>query len=593
MTALILSSHHGNEHLLPLAYALVAEDFVVLRGIDGLAAALANDDQKQKLWIFDQATFLAHASDLVRWSERIELNLCLRRRGGSHLIDTTVAMLIKSDFSFRVWTLQHSEFTIQVDGEGSVTARSLLPENSAPLKADNSAPRYQVAIGSLLIEPADPDKPNQPQKAQAFAIPPLVIAARRGEPLPDCTGATADERDLVHAVWALRDKDRQALQQERRELEVFFCIPNGLGLGHLSRTLAVAQALEHKLGLAPEQIGFWSYSLASTLIAEAGYRVTPRQTAKQLGIDGQKWAVWEGEELQSYLAQRRPRRVIIDHSGLETTIMGSLEDLPFPCQKIWLRRAFWRNTFPAPTFTQVSRFDAVITPGDLSGVKDNGPLGSFARSAFGTLSRHFNTPHLHTAPVVLGRNSPAQTVPSAQSRWPWPRRRSCLVSLGGAGMLTYPELITTLENTARANRVQLNWILPPLTPSQLQHRLDPRVSSVLPFLFPLAPYLPNFDAMILGGGYNSCHEAMLTTDHPCLFIPREDPTKDDQGRRVEHLVEQNWAKHVSLSQPETWDDQLLAFFSTVKSGSKSQRPHLAEIPDGAEQIASFLEGLTP
>ena len=47
MTALILSSHHGTEHLLPLAHALVAEDFVVLRGIDGLAAALANDDQKQ------------------------------------------------------------------------------------------------------------------------------------------------------------------------------------------------------------------------------------------------------------------------------------------------------------------------------------------------------------------------------------------------------------------------------------------------------------------------------------------------------------------------------------------------------------------
>ena len=99
-----------------------------------------------------------------------------------------------------------------------------------------------------------------------------------------------------------------------------------MGLGHLSRTLAVAKALETQLGLAPHQIGFWSYSLASALIQQAGYRIIPRQTAKQLGIDGNRWEARETEDLQAYLAARRPRRIIIDHATLETAIMESLEN---------------------------------------------------------------------------------------------------------------------------------------------------------------------------------------------------------------------------------------------------------------------------
>ena len=594
MTAFVLSSHHHSEHLLPLAQVLIKQDILVFRGFEGLAAALAEDTQKRALWIFDQSTFLVHAKELAQWSERIELNICLRRRGSPYAIDTTCMTVLEGGFAFRLWTLQQAGFSHDLGSMGSVDVQSLLPNNTFDTEKDEDEdeanPRYQITETGLLLAPLDPDGPR---KAQAFAVPPLVLAARRGEPRPDCAAAKPDDRDLVHAVWALRHEDRDALRHDSRELEVLFCIPNGLGLGHLSRTLAVAQALEQKLALAPDQIGFWSYSLASTLIAEAGYRVIPRQTAKQLGIDEHKWATWEGEELRSYLAQRRPRRVIIDHSSLEKTIMGSLEDLPFPCQKFWLRRAFWRTSFPPPTFTQVSRFDAIITPGDLSGENDSGPLGSFARSAFGTHSRHFDTAHFHAAPIVLGRQSPALPVPEAGRGWPLFRRRRCLVSLGGAGMLAYPDLISSLESAARANGIRLSWILPPLTPSQLQHRLDPSVSTVLPFLFPLAPYLASFDAIILGGGYNSCHEAMLMTDRPCLFVPREDPNKDDQVSRVAHLVEQNWAQQLLLSEPENWNEHLASFFATVQSGAASPRPDTAKIPDGAEQVAAFVESLSP
>jgi hypothetical protein len=593
MTAFVLSSHHGTEHLIPLAQVLIKENILVFHGFEGLAAALAEDDQKRTLWIFDHSTFLVHANELARWAESVDLNICLRRRGSPQAIDATCTTLLEGGFAFRLWTLQRTGFTHDLAGAGSLEVQSLLPNETLDTDADRTKPRYQITENSLLLEPLDPASPTRSQKAQAFAVPPLVLAARRGAPLPDCAAAKPDEKDLVHTVWALRNADRDALRHESRPLEVLFCIPNGLGLGHLSRTLAVAQAMEQKLGLAPDQIGFWSYSLASTLIAEAGYRVTPRQTAKQLGIDAHKWAMWEGEDLRRYLAHRRPRRVIIDHSSLEKTIMDSLEDLPFPCQKFWLRRAFWRSSFPPPTFTQVSRFDAIITPGDLSGESDDGPLGAFAKSAFGTHSRHFDTPHFHAAPIVLGRQSRALPVPDAGLPWPLFRRRRCLVSLGGAGLLAYPDLISTLENAARANRVQLSWILPPLTPSQLQHRLDPAVSTVLPFLFPLAPYLASFDAMILGGGYNSCHEAMLMTDRPCLFVPREDPNKDDQVSRVGHLVEQNWAEQLSLSEPENWSDRLSSFFATVKSNPSSLRPNTANIPDGAEQVAHYLEGLRP
>lgn len=599
MSAFILTSSHSTEHMLPLASLVTKGHPVVFRGFDGLSRALQRRQAEpttgqQSLWIFDQATFLAHATDLTDWTDQITLHLVLRQRGAEHAVATTVMTLASQGFAFELWTLQNDDYTYQATNGGEpVRVQSLPRRFGAQVSRADETAQMQITDDSRILVLADSANTPSTIKGQAFALPPLILAARRGEAPPDTSRALPDEQDLVHLVWALRDEDRDSLANDDRALEVLFCIPNGMGLGHLSRTLAVAQAVEKRFGFAPEQIGFWSYSLASTLIAEAGYRVIPRQTAKQLGIDGTRWAKREKDEFRTYLAHRRPRRVIVDHSGLEDTIMDSLEDLSFPCQKIWLRRAFWREGFSVPIFSQVSRFDAVITPGDLSGSRDNGPLATFSRTDFGTLSSHHQTPHFHSAPIVLGRSAGSLPPPKIGFQLPLMRRKSCLVSLGGAGMLAYPELIPALEQAARTHGVQLRWIMPPLTPSQLQNCLDPTISNVLPFLFPLAPYLNGFDAAILGGGYNSCHEAMLMTDRPCLFVPSEDTTKDDQGSRVDYLVEQNWAHRISLLQEEHWNTRLSAFFRAVKSGSPFGRPDRVTLPDGAQQIADYLENLTP
>ena len=612
MTAFVLTAQHSIEHLLPVSALLTGSAVTVFEGTSGLlpaidqatAQARVEGDTRARcvLWIFDQTTFVTYASALADRANDLEINLCLRRRGSSLSEATALEALSLGGFRFQLWTIRpNADAWRSLTGEKGLTVLPLVPGEGLAEASVTDSPHWEISAANKILIPVDPDHREQGTQSQPFSLPPLITAARRGAARPDCRSAPLDAQDLTELVWRLRQQDHAALQPENtprteasdHALEVLFFIPNGMGLGHLSRTLAVAKALETQLGLAPHQIGFWSYSLASALIQQAGYRIIPRQTAKQLGIDGNRWEARETEDLQAYLAARRPRRIIIDHATLETAIMESLETLTFPCVKIWLRRAFWRKTHTAPGFGPISRFDAIITPGDLSGASDPGPLRRFSQLPYGSRSLDHQTPHFHAAPVVLGRDSPPVPLQRTRFRLGNIGKRPVLVSLGGAGLLAYPELMTALERAAVNHRIALSWILPPLAPGGLLHRLNPRVSSILPFVFPLAPHLKHGAGTILGGGYNSCHEAMLTSDKPVLFVPNEDTARDDQTSRVAHLVKQGWAHQIALSDPAPWDQQLDAFFAEVRSNRPAPRPPIDRLPNGAVQIAKFIRDLTP
>ena len=585
MNAIVLAPLAGVELLLPTVELWLGRDTPIVHDAADLRAlvderrAIAPENQVP-VWVFHQTNLLAWADRLLDLAEDIEVNLLLHEtRDASLNTKQAVDVLQLSGLTHQLWTLNEDSSDHAVKSLPKLLdGQSMSGEGPATLRVTGDR-RIHLAKADAVSEDDHP--------SQAFSLSPLLAAARRNEALPDLGEAPTDEAALTRFVWHLAGLPSSKQPTKPDDLAVLFFVPNGIGLGHVSRTLAVARAMEQRLGLDPQSIAFWSYSQAIGFVQSAGYRIIPRQTAKQLGLKPDRWSVREAQELEAFLRLRRPQQIIVDHSNLDPHLMRALDAVSFPCRKIWLRRAFWREGQQPPTFAQVSRFDAVITPGDLAGQDDPGPLSAFSAQPFDHHSDDFGTPHYHAGPVVLGRDV------SVAKRFRFKPGRKCLVSLGGAGLREHPEIVSSLEKAARAVSVRLSWLLPPLAGTALRHRLSAEVSEVLAGLFPLAPHLGDFDGLILGAGYNAVHEAMLVSDRPCLLIPTVDGQRDDQLARARSVENKGWAKVLTLKQPQAWPGLMEPFFRQVKAGEKATRPPASDVPSGEDQIARYLEGLTP
>ena len=373
------------------------------------------------------------------------------------------------------------------------------------------------------------------------------------------------------------------LPQEAGKIRVayLFITPNGIGLGHLTRQLAVAQALIETAppGAKPE-ITFWCFSRAAIIVRKAGHKVILRHTAEHLKADGKAWLRWETETLAHYLRYSRPMAIIADGSRIEPFIVQAMNQPGcHHARLIWIRRGMWRADADDRGMADVRYCDHVLIPGDLSAQADPGATARDNPNSPG-LSRETITP-----PVLLLTGKQQLDRRSARRELGLGRGKICLVSLGGDSFARTSIVHDKLVFAAQKAGVQLVWAHSPLAAQPgFVGPGDLRLA-----LYPVNPYLAAFDGIISAAGYNSFHELMLLCDAPVLFVPTTNERLDDQAARARHAALQGWCTMLDHESADDEDMAFLRFFESLRSSAKSKRPRLAR--DGADEMAQIISGL--
>jgi glycosyltransferase involved in cell wall biosynthesis len=308
---------------------------------------------------------------------------------------------------------------------------------------------------------------------------------------------------------------------------VLFFTSNGVGLGHVTRALAVAK----RCGDDVEPV-FVTLSQAAKLIDEAGYAVEYLPFHAYLGADVNRWNHYLAAELGEMVRYYDPRVVVFDGNTPYSGLIRALQSAERGWA-VWMRRGFWRPGSGAAALERESAFDAVIEPEDLADVVDRGPTAK-------QRGRTLRVPpiRLLDPPDLLSREE-------ARRQLGLPVEGLCVLLQLGAG--------TNFDFGAVRERVLARLATVPdlgvaMLESPIGHEAVADGGSVrLLRVFPSSKYLHAFDGAVSAVGYNSFHELVLSGT-PTLFVPNEHPMMDDQRARAEHAERMGWALAVRTAE---------------------------------------------
>lgn len=301
-----------------------------------------------------------------------------------------------------------------------------------------------------------------------------------------------------------------AVAQGRR---VLFVTSNGVGLGHLTRALAIARKLPPGTAAA-----VLTMSRAYRLAIEAGLLTQFIPHHRLTGADPTAWNTALAAEVSDFIAFFRPDALVFDGNVPYGGLLAALERHPW-VKRIWVRRALWSPVNESHTATQ-RRFDMVIEPGELSARFDRGPTSGATGVS-------------HVAPILAVEPGERLSADAARDALGLPREGVVVALMLGAGTnFDLGEIRARLIDRLVARPdVTVVELLPPIWGAT--EPAPPQVRQLEEY--PAFRFSRAFDAMIAGAGYNTFHENMLGAI-PTLFVPNEAEEMDLQILRARHAA---------------------------------------------------------
>ena len=348
---------------------------------------------------------------------------------------------------------------------------------------------------------------------------------------------------------------------------VLFATSNGTGLGHLTRSLAIAGRLD----AAIEPL-FLTLSAAAPVVAACGYPVEYVASYDRPGAGNDlSWTLRTRDRFRAAVREAAPRVVVFDGTHPYERLLPALR--AGGARLVWCRRALWRRRADTAPLHRTHLFDAVLEPGEVGAGGERGPTAARRGEA-----------HVVEPIVLVGRDGLAARTEAERELGVEPGRRRVLVQLGqGEGVREATrrclahlaaradvEVATLGSALAEAGELPAGVI-----------RLDPT--------YPVARLFAAFDLAVSAAGYNQVHE-LAALGLPALLVPMPRDT-DDQAARA--LEAERAGLAIAARGPDDADlerrlDELLEPASAERLGAG-----LAALPEwrGAEQAARWLEGL--
>jgi UDP:flavonoid glycosyltransferase YjiC (YdhE family) len=345
---------------------------------------------------------------------------------------------------------------------------------------------------------------------------------------------------------------------------ILFVSSNGTGLGHLTRSMAIARRLSPEV----ESL-FVTFSRAAPVVRDIGFPVEyiASHGSPAAGSD-LRWSRRLTGRLRAVIAEADPRVLVFDGILPYDPLLAAMRPVP---ATVWCRRGLWRPGASTAPLTRSDLFDAVLEPGDFAAAADTGPTSA-------------RRDQVHeVSPIVFLDD--AEVLPRAEAERELglePGRPTVLVQLG-QGEEVAAATDRCLRALAAGDDVQVA-----AASSAIAGLLDvPEGVVHLRSTYPMSRYYAAFDGAVAAAGYNAFHE-LIRFGVPTLFVPMPRDT-DDQATRARHAEKMGVGVAVDRPGDERLEERLADLVDPERR--EAMRERLAELrpENGAAEAARWLD----
>ncbi|MGH1478333.1 MAG: hypothetical protein ACRBM6_06335 [Geminicoccales bacterium] len=349
---------------------------------------------------------------------------------------------------------------------------------------------------------------------------------------------------------------------------VLFFSSNGIGMGHLTRQLAIAR----RLGDGFEPV-FITMSQAAQYVEKMGFPVEYIPFHAYLDCDITAWNRCLHRDLAERLDFYRPDVIVFDGNVPYDGLLRALAARP-AIMSIWCRRAMWIPGAGEDHIARERHFDIVIEPGELAAIFDHG------------LTTTHRDRTRQVAPIQLLSKGEMPIRDDARFELGLDLDRpAILFQLGSGNNFDFGNMLDDmLDWLVARDELQLVWL--DWAIAQHERPLPSRIKRLR--LYPIARYLNAFDYGISAAGYNAYHE-LMRSGVPTLFMPNENPMMDDQLSRA--LYAQQYRLGDCLRRQDLYrlGDVLSRFLDPIEHDGRRQRLAKIAFSDGAAEAARIIE----
>lgn len=357
----------------------------------------------------------------------------------------------------------------------------------------------------------------------------------------------------------------------KAERRVLMMTSNGVGLGHLTRAMAIIERFP-----ATTKSAIFTLSQGFKLAVEKGILTQFSPFHRLSGAGVQNWNSALAEELKDFIAFFRPDVLVFDGNVPYLGLIAALDAYP-EIKRVWLRRALWAEGSDDPDFN-ANNFDLIIEPEEISGRFDTGPT---KRNSDGKV----------VVPPILNIK-PDERLPRKEARnflGIEPNKTAICLMLGAGNNFEFSHIRKLiLKSLAKHKDVEVVEIIPPIRQSKPVSQFD---NCRTLELYPAYRYSCGFDGMIASAGYNTFHENMLGAV-PTLFVPNEASEMDRQILRARHASIIGCGQMIRAGDRIGIDEHIARFLDPdIREQMKDKMSHF-EFGDGAAAAADLIERLS-
>ncbi|WP_420333345.1 glycosyltransferase [Roseibium sp.] len=292
---------------------------------------------------------------------------------------------------------------------------------------------------------------------------------------------------------------------------VLFYSTNGIGLGHLTRQLAIARRLPAHLTPV-----FVSHSKAIDIVHRYGYSGEHLPYHSAYGERKEHWDVALTDALTAALDFYDPSALVFDGNVPFLGLMRALDARP-DVARVWIRRAFWGANRDLDALDRGAAFDLVVEPGELAWARDDGPTVAYRPQA------------LLVPPVRLLDGNQILDRQAACSQLALdPEHVNVLVALGSGNNTDTSRMaartLAHLHGRSGVGTTLAEWRIAGETTD-----LPAGVTRLTEY--PFGKFLNAFDFAVAAAGYNTFTEHMAE-GLPTVWVPNEHAQQDRQILRA-------------------------------------------------------------